>query len=239
MSLESLFLKLKDNEWLLSRKITYRHRINGSSARYGTLKHQLAPQIMQYLLEKRIRLYSHQCDAINAVAEGRNIIITTPTASGKTLCFNVPVFDALAKDPEATALYIYPTKALASDQLKTVVRMEKDLGILVHPRRVDGDVSLSVKKTIAVESRLILTNPDTLHRMLEHRGLWERFFSKLRFIVIDEAHTYRGIFGTHVAYLMRRFKRICEYISLNQGLSFRARPSLTQLNWGRHSSVNH
>jgi DEAD/DEAH box helicase domain-containing protein len=166
---------------------------------------------MQYLLEKRIRLYSHQCDAINAVAEGRNIIITTPTASGKTLCFNVPVFDALAKDPEATALYIYPTKALASDQLKTVVRMEKDLGILVHPRRVDGDVSLSVKKTIAVESRLILTNPDTLHRMLEHRGLWERFFSKLRFIVIDEAHTYRGIFGTHVAYLMRRFKRICEY----------------------------
>ncbi|WP_292490228.1 DEAD/DEAH box helicase [Methanoculleus sp. 10] len=211
MSLESLLFKLEDNEWPLAKTITHCHRFNGNTAQYGTLRHQLAPQVKHYLLEKHIRLYSHQCDAINAVAEGRNIIITTPTASGKTLCFNVPVFDALARDPEATALYIYPTKALASDQLKTVVQMEKDSGILVHPHRVDGDIPRGAKETIAMKSRLILTNPDTLHRMLERRGLWERFFSKLRFIVIDEAHTYRGIFGTNVAYLMRRFKRICKY----------------------------
>jgi DEAD/DEAH box helicase domain-containing protein len=211
MSLESLLLKLGDNEWPPAKTIAHCHRFSENSAQYGTLKHQLGPQIKHYLLEKHIRLYSHQCDAINAVAEGRNIIITTPTASGKTLCFNVPVFDELAKDPESTALYIYPTKALASDQLKTVEQMENDSGILVHPHRVDGDIPFSARDAIYVESRLVLTNPDMLHRMLEHHGLWERFFSKLRFIVIDEAHTYRGIFGTNVAYLMRRFKRICKY----------------------------
>ena len=210
MSVESLLLKLEDNEWPPAQTVTHCHRFCENSAQYGTLRHQLAPQIMDYLLKNHIHLYSHQCDAVNAVAEGRNIIITTPTASGKTLCFNIPVFDALAKDPEATALYIYPTKALASDQLKTVVQMEKDSGIFVHPHRVDGDIARSVKEAISVESRLILTNPDTLHWMLKRRGLWERFFSKLRFIVIDEAHTYRGIFGTNVAYLLRRFKRICK-----------------------------
>ena len=178
---------------------------------FGTLETALSPSLQQYLDNRMIKLYKHQTDAINLVRKGENVVIATPTASGKTLAFNLPVFETLSRDPLARALYIYPMKALANDQLNTLSIMEMETGISVYPKIYDGDTPRNDRRHIRDKARIILTNPYGLHYYIPWHHLWRKFYENLKFIIVDESHSYRGVFGSHVALLFRRINRICNY----------------------------
>jgi len=184
-------------------------------ARYGTLTAPLPETFDAYLTESGIRLYTHQCDAINHIRAGKNVIITTPTASGKTLAFNLPVFEQMEMDPDVRALYLYPTKALANDQFATLERMAKFTGIPAKPAIYDGDTPQSKRVAIREHARIIISNPHELHQVLSWHAKWSPFFSHLDYVVIDEAHRYRGVFGAHIALLLRRFLRLCHHYGAN------------------------
>lgn len=159
------------------------------------------------------RLYSHQADAINHIKSGRNVVVVTGTASGKTLCYNIPVVDAVVKDVLATALFIYPTKALAQDQLRAINRF-KDASpeIKFLAGAYDGDTPQTERKKLRDKGSVILTNPDMLHQgILPQHSRWNKFFTNLQFVVLDEVHSYRGVFGSHLANVLRRLKRICDH----------------------------
>jgi DEAD/DEAH box helicase domain-containing protein len=179
--------------------------------RYGTLDTPLPEAIAAYLDKNGIQLYSHQCAAINLIRAGHHVIITTPTASGKTLAFNIPVFGQLAADATARALYLYPTKALANDQLVTLQQMAQFTGIPAKPAIYDGDTPQSKRGMIRKNSRIIISNPYELHHVLPWHAKWGDFLSELKCVVIDEAHRYRGVFGSHIALLIRRLVRLCRH----------------------------
>ena len=175
----------------------------------------LNDKIIDYLDSKEIKLYNHQADTYEAIKRDENVILTTTTASGKTLAFNLPIMDSLIEDEKATALYIYPAKALSNDQLNVLKNLEKDLDIDIKPRTYDGDTPKSQRYNIRQKSRVILTNPYQLHLILSWHHQWERFYRNLKYIVIDEAHYYRGVFGSNVAFLIRRLKRIANFYGSN------------------------
>ena len=168
----------------------------------------LNPKIIDYLTSKDVKLYEHQADSFNAIRDGENIIITTPTASGKTLAFNLPIMQTMIEDRDATALYIYPAKALSNDQLHVLQNLEEELDIRINPRTYDGDTPREDKRGIREKSRIVLTNPYQLHLILSWHHQWSRFYKNLRYIVIDESHYYKGVFGSNVAFLIKRLKRI-------------------------------
>jgi len=178
---------------------------------YGTLERPLPQALQSYLDERKIRPYSHQCEAIGHLRAGKNVVITTPTASGKTLAFNVPVFEALLEDESATALFVYPTKALSNDQLKVVREMERACGASIRPAIYDGDTPPSRRSAIREGARIIITNPHELHQILPWHQKWQSFLRRLCFVVFDEAHRYRGVFGSNVAFVIRRLRRLCGY----------------------------
>jgi DEAD/DEAH box helicase domain-containing protein len=158
------------------------------------------------------RLYTHQAAAAEAVHAGKNIVVVTPTASGKTLCYNLPVLDAILHDTDTRALYLFPTKALAQDQLAELYdlnqRLENRFGVFTY----DGDTPSDARKAIREKSHLVLTNPDMLHTgILPHHTRWTRLFENLSYIVIDELHTYRGVFGSHLCNVLRRLRRIAQF----------------------------
>ncbi|MDO5850487.1 MAG: DEAD/DEAH box helicase [Methanobacteriaceae archaeon] len=194
--------------------IAHIETIPGREASYRKVDN-LNEKLVKYLDEKDINLYEHQAEALEKSKNGDNIIITTPTASGKTLAFNLPVLDALIEDDKSCALYIYPAKALAYDQLEVLRDFEKDLDIELNSNNYDGDTPKSKRYKIREESRVILTNPYQLHHILAWHHQWRRFYSNLKYIIIDEAHTYRGIFGSNVAFLIRRLKRIANFYGSN------------------------
>ncbi len=182
--------------------------------RYGQLSGRLSPPVERALRAAGSeQLYAHQAEAINAALAGLNVVVATSTASGKTLCFNVPVLEALARDPLARALYLYPTKALAQDQLGKWQALVKGAGDgIVSPLAAtyDGDTPQGARARIRKTARVLLTNPDMLHAgILPNHPLWAEFFRHLRYVVIDEAHTYRGVFGSQVACVLRRLRRVC------------------------------
>jgi len=190
-------------------KIAHIEKIPPHEPLYGDVSPPLPEPLTLYLRQQNIRLYTHQCDAIQRIREGEHIILTTPTASGKTLAFNIPIFELLLKHPRATALYIYPIKALANDQYKTLKEFEQATRIVVNASRYDGDTPSDERGRIRCSSKIILTNPYELHYMLGSHDKWVSFFAHLKCIVIDEAHTYRGVFGSNVALIVRRLRRIC------------------------------
>ena len=202
---------------LLSTNPVYRDRvvytgiIEPGPPHYGTLDTPLPGTITSYLDQNGIRLYTHQCNAINRIRAGNNVILTTPTASGKTLAFNLPVFSALNADPCARALYLYPTKALSNDQLATLQQMARYTGIPAKPAIYDGDTPQSKRAAIRENSRIILSNPHEIHQVLSWHMKWRPLLANLRFIVIDEAHRYRGVFGSHIAMLVRRLLRLAHH----------------------------
>ncbi|MDR0493121.1 MAG: DEAD/DEAH box helicase [Nitrososphaerota archaeon] len=180
-------------------------------ASFGELEKPLPENLQRVLLYRKIQLYSHQAQAINEARSGKNVVIVTPTASGKTLAFNIPVLEALTSDEKSTALYIYPAKALANDQLKVLKGLEKESGIKADANIYDGDTPQHQRSNIRKNSRIILTNPYGLHQYLPWHYQWRNFFQNLRFIVMDEAHVYRGVFGSSVAMVIRRLLRICNH----------------------------
>jgi DEAD/DEAH box helicase domain-containing protein len=158
------------------------------------------------------RLYTHQAAAAEAVRAGKNIVVVTPTASGKTLCYNLPILDATLRDTDTRALYLFPSKALAQDQLAELYdlneRLENRFGVFTY----DGDTPSDARKAIREKSHIVLTNPDMLHTgMLPHHTRWTRLFENLSYIVIDELHTYRGVFGSHLCNVLRRLRRIAKF----------------------------
>jgi DEAD/DEAH box helicase domain-containing protein len=162
------------------------------------------------------QLYTHQADVFAHVLAGRNVVTVTPTASGKTLCYNGPVLDAILKDPSTRALYLFPTKALAQDQLaelhglSELVANEQDLKIGVFT--YDGDTPSDARRAIRGKAHVVLTNPDMLHAgILPHHPRWAKLFENLRFVIIDELHAYRGVFGSHLSNILRRLQRICRH----------------------------
>jgi DEAD/DEAH box helicase domain-containing protein len=165
-------------------------------------------------LEKRgiARLYSHQADAFSAIDAGRHVVIVTPTASGKTLCYNLPVLNLLLRDDGARAMYLFPTKALAEDQLHEFHAAVEEMGSGIRAFTYDGDTPQDARKAIRQKANVVLTNPDMLHSgILPHHTRWARYFENLRYIVIDELHYYRGVYGSHLANLLRRLRRICDF----------------------------
>ncbi|WP_296881694.1 DEAD/DEAH box helicase [uncultured Methanobrevibacter sp.] len=171
----------------------------------------LNEKIIKYLDSKDVKLYTHQAQAYEAIKNDENVIITTPTASGKTLAFNLPIMETMIEDSEATALYIYPAKALSNDQLHVLENLERELDIKINPRTYDGDTPRDEKRGIREKSRIVLTNPYQLHLILSWHHQWSRFYKNLKYIVIDESHYYKGVFGSNVAFLIKRLKRIANF----------------------------
>ena len=171
------------------------------------------PDLVSAYAEKGIsRLYTHQAEAAEAVHAEKNVVIVTPTASGKTLCYNLPVLNATLENSDSRALYLFPTKALAQDQLAELhdltQRLENRFGVFTY----DGDTPADARRSIREKGHIVLTNPDMLHTgILPHHTRWPRLFENLRYIVLDELHTYRGVFGSHLCNVLRRLRRIARF----------------------------
>ena len=190
------------------------------SARYAPFPDGISESLRTGLQARGIaQLYSHQAVAIEHALAHRNVVVTTPTASGKTLCYNTPVLNAILRDPSAHALYLFPTKALAQDQLAELHELAELLsgdGTQIGVFTYDGDTPQDARKAVRSRAHIVLSNPDMLHSgVLPHHSRWAKLFENLRYVVIDELHMYRGVFGSHLANVVRRLRRICRHYGSN------------------------
>ena len=182
-------------------------------ARYEEMPDSIDSRLRRALATRGIeKLYLHQAQSWDRISAKENVVVVTPTASGKTLCYNLPVLNALAADPSVCALYLFPTKALAVDQLHEFNSLGGALGSDVRAFTYDGDTPSDARRSIRRRANVVLSNPDMLHSgVLPHHTRWARFFEHLRYIVVDELHSYRGVFGSHLANVLRRLKRIAAF----------------------------
>ncbi|MDB4977411.1 MAG: ATP-dependent helicase, box family [Myxococcaceae bacterium] len=189
------------------------HLLPAREASYAPMPDQLHPAVQAALRGRGIRqLYSHQAESFRLARAGSDVVVSTPTASGKSLCYNLPVLDALARDGSARALYLFPTKALARDQEEALKALMREAGLDHGPITYDGDTPGDARRAARERSGILLTNPDMLHAgILPHHASWARVFASLRFVVVDELHTYRGVFGSHLANVLRRLLRIAAF----------------------------
>ncbi|MFE4571266.1 DEAD/DEAH box helicase [Paenibacillus chitinolyticus] len=189
------------------------HEIEPQEAKTKAVPGSVDARIKSALAKRGItELYTHQHTAYETVHTGQNIVAVTPTASGKTLCYNLPVLQAIADDDTSRALYLFPTKALAQDQKSELNEIIGEMGIDIKSYTYDGDTSPAIRQIVRKAGHIVITNPDMLHSaILPHHTKWVSLFENLKYIVIDELHTYRGVFGSHVANVIRRLKRICKF----------------------------
>jgi DEAD/DEAH box helicase domain-containing protein len=183
------------------------------AARYAPFPEDLHPKLRE-VLEKRgyERLYTHQRAAYDVAAAGGDSVVVTPTASGKTLCYNLPVLDRVLKEPDARALYLFPTKALSQDQLAELHAFTDAIGQDIGSFTYDGDTPQDARKAIRARAHVVVTNPDMLHKgILPHHTKWVKLLENLRYVIVDELHTHRGVYGSHVANLFRRLARLCAF----------------------------
>jgi DEAD/DEAH box helicase domain-containing protein len=212
VSLESLLLQLRADRSFM-RDVVAWERVAARPGRYAPYPSALDSRLIDALRARGIdQLYTHQAAAIDGALRGESVCVVTSTASGKTLCYNLPVLNTLLREPKGTALYLFPTKALANDQLTALSDLIHDLRQPIAVQTYDGDTSRERRKAARNAGGIVITNPDMLHTgILPHHTQWASLFQSLRYIVIDELHTYRGIFGSHFANVMRRLKRICKF----------------------------
>jgi DEAD/DEAH box helicase domain-containing protein len=210
MSIEEYLNDLRKEDFYRGQ-IIFQKRIPAKSPMYGDLDFLLDKKLSDWISEKNLRLYSHQADALNLINKGKNVVITTPTASGKTLIFSLAVANSISKRKLTTALFLYPTKALANDQLEKLKELNSVLNGRIKPYIYDGDTPSELRPGIRTSAQVIISNPYAFHQYLDWHHKWDRFFRNLRFIVIDETHWYRGVFGSNVAQLIRRLKRIISF----------------------------
>lgn len=197
-----------------SKNIVYWKRFEPSSGDFRQFPESIDGQLVEVLNKSGItRLYSHQAESFELAQKRADFVVVTPTASGKSLCYNLPVLNTLLKeDPEARALYLFPTKALSADQVDELYNMVEALGVDIKTYTFDGDTPASARSAIRKAGHIVVTNPDMLHTgILPHHTLWIKLFEKLRFIVVDELHHYRGVFGSHLANVLRRLQRLCDF----------------------------
>jgi len=211
--------ELRSSQALLARlNRKYGDRITGTihlpaeAGRYAAFPQHLSYAMRAALASRGItQFYSHQRAAFDATAAGKHIVVVTPTASGKSLCYHVPVIEAV-RETRAKALYLFPTKALAQDQVAELLELNRAGALSVRAYTFDGDTPADARQAIRVHGDIVVSNPDMLHQaILPHHTKWAQFFENLRYVVIDEVHTYRGVFGSHVANVLRRLRRICEF----------------------------
>ncbi len=158
------------------------------------------------------QLYSHQASSVAATLRGEDVVVVTPTASGKTMCYNLPVLSAILKNQDARALYLFPTKALSADQVSELYELIEDMGVDIKTYTYDGDTPGAARRAVRQAGHIVVTNPDMLHSgILPHHTKWVKLFENLRYIVIDEIHTYRGVFGSNLANVLRRLQRLCAF----------------------------
>lgn len=180
---------------------------------YAPIPDAVHPSLREALQAQEIeQLYTHQAEAFRLIASGKNVVIVTPTASGKTLCYNLPVLNRLLENPGVRAMYLFPTKALAEDQLHEFQSVVDAMGSEIRAFTYDGDTPQDARKAIRERANVVLTNPEMLHSgILPHHTRWAKVFENLEYFVIDELHYYRGVYGSHLANLIRRLKRICAF----------------------------
>jgi len=198
-------------------QIVYHHRIPPREGQW-VIDEKISPLLLSSLKNLQIKaLFAHQAEAIQKIRQGKNVVIATPTASGKTLIYTLPVIESLLKDPQAKALYVFPLKALEQDQLKFlsefIAPLQSQLNLSTPAAIYDGDTSSYRRQKIRQAlPPVLITNPDMIHlSLLPFHTQWASFFQNLRFVILDELHTYRGIFGSHLTQIMRRLKRVCEF----------------------------
>lgn len=212
MNIEQLLDRLRQDP-AMKANLTAWHTVPPVAARHGAYPPGLDPRIPAALKARGIeQLYSHQADAITAALAGKNTVVVTPTASGKTMCYNLPVLNAILQESASRALYLFPTKALAQDQVVEVGALAEKLGTEIKSYVYDGDTPPAVRQVCRQAGHIVITNPDMLHTgVLPHHTKWVKLFENLKYVVIDELHQYRGVFGSHLANLLRRLRRICEF----------------------------
>ena len=196
--------------------VTAVRRLPAVAAQLAPFPDALDPRLTAALAARGVeQLYTHQAEAIGHALAGRHTVVVTPTASGKTLCYNAPVLNAILRDPSSRALYLFPTKALAQDQLAELQAMCEtlgDIGVFTY----DGDTPQDARRTIRSRAHLVLSNPDMVHSgILPHHPRWAKLLENLRYVIIDELHAYRGVFGSHLCNVLRRLRRICRHYGSN------------------------
>jgi len=197
----------------IARGVVHHEVLPARDAQFTDLPPWLDERIRTGLTARGLeRLYTHQAEAIEHVRAGRDVVVITPTASGKTLCYALPVLQAIAEDPAARALFLFPTKALSQDQVAEFGELTRASGLTINASTYDGDTPAPIRSAVRSAGQVVVTNPDMLHSaILPHHTKWFQLFEQVRVIVIDELHTYRGVFGSHVANVLRRLLRICAH----------------------------
>lgn len=198
------------NRW---RNVSLDIELPGHDASYASIPSSLSAGVREALVARGIKkLYTHQKDAFDAIASGRDVVIATPTASGKSLCYNLPILNTFASDPTARAIYLFPTKALARDQEESLRQLMREAGLSQGAITYDGDTPGDARRAARERAGVLMTNPDMLHSgILPHHAQWARLFSNLKYVVIDELHMYRGVFGSHLANVVRRLRRLANF----------------------------
>ncbi|MCM3095356.1 DEAD/DEAH box helicase [Priestia megaterium] len=199
------------------KNIVHWHTIEEKEAKTAPFPASLHMKLRQALENRGIgSLYTHQKTAFDLATARKNVVAVTPTASGKTLCYNLPVLQSIMENDQARALYLFPTKALAQDQKSELNEIIEEMEVPINSYTYDGDTPANIRQKVRKAGHIVITNPDMLHSaILPHHTKWVSLFENLKYIVIDELHTYRGVFGSHVANVIRRLKRICRYYGSN------------------------
>ncbi|ETI20883.1 hypothetical protein G647_07226 [Cladophialophora carrionii CBS 160.54] len=214
-SIADIVKEISELEWYTHQIVPDGHRVfDPQPAIYGDLSFPLSQNLVNalYNCKNITKLYSHQAEAINNLHDGHHVIVSTSTSSGKSLIYQIPMLHELEKDPESRGMYIFPTKALAQDQRRSMKELLKYIPGLEHAivETFDGDTPMGERNHIRDEGRIIFTNPDMLHiTILPQESGWRTFLQNLKYVVVDELHVYNGLFGAHVAFIMRRLRRIC------------------------------
>ena len=224
-AISEIIQELKDSEWYTGQIVPDGHRVfDPQEAIYGDLNFQLSQDLVNALYNTKniTQLYAHQAEAINNLHDGHHVIVATSTSSGKSLIYQIPVLHELERDHNTRAMYIFPTKALAQDQRRSLKEMMRFMPGLEETivETFDGDTGMADRNLIREEGRIIFTNPDMLHiTILPQEERWRTFLKNLKYVVVDEIHVYNGLFGSHVALIMRRLRRICAAVG-NRHIKF-------------------
>jgi DEAD/DEAH box helicase domain-containing protein len=216
MSHDAVIEALRTDSDLVKDFVAWRE-LPAVPARYGEYPPGADPRLVAALRKRGVeQLYTHQSAAWQHVRQGKNVVVVTPTASGKTLCYNLPVLSSILDNSASRALYLFPTKALSQDQMQSLHGLITDLDVDIKTYTYDGDTPGEARRKIREAGHIVVTNPDMLHTgVLPHHTKWVKLFENLRFVVIDELHQYRGVFGSHVANVIRRIHRICRFYRSN------------------------
>ncbi len=212
MNVDQLAEKLRRDPLFMENVVRW-EEMPPRSASYAPYPQGLDERLIPVLQRRGIhQLYSHQASSVTATLRGEDVVVVTPTASGKTMCYNLPVLSAILQNQDARALYLFPTKALSADQVSELYELIEDMGVDIKTYTYDGDTPGAARRAVRQAGHIVVTNPDMLHSgILPHHTKWVKLFENLRYIVIDEIHTYRGVFGSNLANVLRRLQRLCAF----------------------------